>query len=162
VPRILIADDSELSRKSLKNIFSRHNEWTLCGEAFDGHQAVLMAHELKPDLIILDVAMPMMDGLHAAIEILRAEPSVPIILYTLHNSAEIELGGKRIGARKVISKMDNSEVLVETIRELLEQTATVQEKTPAQTELPKLMLPDAELQSPVDPDGSPPAARATN
>jgi two-component system chemotaxis response regulator CheY len=158
MPKILIADDSELLRKSLKNIFSNHDGWNVCGEAANSRQAVLMAHQLKPDVIILDIAMPMMDGLHAAIEILKGEPSVPIILYTLHKSDQIELEGKKAGARSVISKGENSEVLVEAIRELLGQAValplSIGEKTPAEVDLPKQVLAEPDPQPLDGPDGS--------
>jgi len=72
-----------------------------------------MAHQLKPDLVIVDIAMPIMDGLHAAIEILKSEPYVPIILYTLHKSDQIRAGGEKGGRVGVISGED-SEVLVNT------------------------------------------------
>jgi DNA-binding NarL/FixJ family response regulator len=162
--KILIADDNELVRTSLKDIFSHHEGWNVCGEAANGRQAVLMADQLKPDLVILDIAMPMMDGLHAAIEILKGEPAVSIILYTLHKSDQIELEGKKAGARRVISKGENSKVLVEAIRELLGQSAALPapvEETLTGTDLPKQTLAEPE-QPPEDPAGSLQSGGATN
>lgn len=75
--RILIADDSLLTRTTLKELLQAHG-WDVCGEAADGVEAVRMALELKPDTVILDLAMPSMDGLTAAREISGALPTVPI------------------------------------------------------------------------------------
>jgi YesN/AraC family two-component response regulator len=71
--RILIADDSELVRKSLKALFADQADWQVCGEASDGQQAIQLAKQLKPDLLILYIAMPVLDGLHAAGEIVERE-----------------------------------------------------------------------------------------
>jgi DNA-binding NarL/FixJ family response regulator len=119
MPGILICDDSEHARKVLSRVLSIEHNWKICGEAKNGHQAVLMTDRLKPDLVILDVSMPILDGLHAAEEILKSTPRVPIILYTLHENAQLDFEAKRIGVRKVISKLEPIEILVEIIREQL-------------------------------------------
>ncbi len=116
--------------------------------------------------IILDIAMPMIDGLPPRSRFLKGEPSVPITLYTLHKSDQIELEGKNARARSVISKGENSEVLVETIRELLGQAAalslSIGDKIPAEVDLPKQMLAEPDRQPPDDPDGSAQTDGATN
>jgi DNA-binding NarL/FixJ family response regulator len=117
--KILIADDNEGIRKSLKALLSGREGWTLCGEATNGLEAVALADKSKPDLIVLDVAMPIMDGFHAAAEIVKKMPDVPIVLYTLHKSEQIELEGKKTGARRLISKLDDTQVLLDCIEELL-------------------------------------------
>jgi DNA-binding NarL/FixJ family response regulator len=66
MPRILIADDHEAVLRQLSSILAEQKNWSVCGQAANGRQAVLMAHQLKPDLIILDIGMPMLDGLSAA------------------------------------------------------------------------------------------------
>lgn len=123
--KILIADDSEQILELLAAILTSEGNWNVCGKAADGRQAVSLAQQVKPDLIILDVAMPVLDGLHAAVEILKTTPDVPIVLYTLHNSNQIELEGKRVGARRVLSKLEPTEVLVQAIRELLAESSTL-------------------------------------
>jgi CheY-like chemotaxis protein len=99
--RILIADDNAAMRASLGALLAGEG-WSVCGEAADGRQAVEMAAQLVPDLIILDLAMPVLDGLHAAVEILSADPTRPILLYTLHNSGVIEVKAKKAGIREVV------------------------------------------------------------
>jgi DNA-binding NarL/FixJ family response regulator len=77
--RILIADDSDLMQEHLTIALESHAGWTVCGNAANGVSAILKAHELKPDLIILDLVMPMLDGLRAADEIAKILPTVPIV-----------------------------------------------------------------------------------
>jgi len=118
MPGILIADDNQAMRASLRAILSREG-WQLCGEAMDGRQAVDLARELKPDLIILDLAMPVLDGLHAGAEIVKADPSRPVILYTLHASEPVALAAKKAGIREVISKTAELGALFACVKNLL-------------------------------------------
>jgi two-component system, chemotaxis family, chemotaxis protein CheY len=116
MPKILIADDSEVMRKIVRSLVSEVEGWAVCGEADNGQQAVLLAQELKPDLVVLDLAMPLLDGLHACAEILKLTPLVPIVLYTLHKTPELELEAKKAGAKAVVSKSDDPQVLVEALK----------------------------------------------
>ena len=118
--KILIADDSDISRASVRTILSKQIGWTICGEAVNGRNAVLMAHDLKPDLIIMDFSMPMLDGLQASKEILRAMPEVPIIVFTFHMTPQLNLEASRIGIRKVVSKSDGANALRSAVEALLE------------------------------------------
>jgi DNA-binding NarL/FixJ family response regulator len=144
--RILIADDNEMVRRSLKTILSEHADWAVCGEAKDGREAIDMPVQLKPDLILLDVAMPILNGLHACVEILKSMPLVPVVLYTLYKTDQMELEGKKAGARRVISKSENADVLIHCIEELL-PTATRVGPLPlslnTQTPLPTPLMPEA-------------------
>jgi len=117
--KILIADDSELIRASIRELLASRDGWIICGEACDGQQAVEMTEELKPDLIIVDLVMPRLTGLQAAAEILKKQPQVPILLYTMHQSNEMDLEAKKTGIRRVIAKSDSTEVLLRGIEELL-------------------------------------------
>ena len=82
--RILVADDSPLMRKLLCRAFHQHIYMEICAEAKDGAEAVRLAIEHKPDLVILDFAMPVMSGVEAGKQIRKLYPDVPIILFTLH------------------------------------------------------------------------------
>lgn|ERR1700751_4760051 len=119
--RILIADDSEMVRQSLKALFADHQDLQVCGEASDGSQAIELATQLKPDLLILDIAMPVLDGFHAAAEIVKREPTLPIIIYSLHESPQVELEAKKAGVRCVVSKSASPESLLKAIREVTAQ-----------------------------------------
>lgn len=128
--RILVADDSALIRKSLKLILSAHRDWVICGEASDGQEAVVMAKELKPDLIVLDLVMPVLNGLQASVEILQASPNIPIVIYTLHQNEQVELQSKQAGARRVVYKGDDATKLVLCVGELLGEADATQPVTP--------------------------------
>jgi DNA-binding NarL/FixJ family response regulator len=120
MPRILIADDSEHGRASLKALLLLCDGWTVCGEAVNGRQAVLMAADLKPDVVILDFSMPMLDGLQAAREILIATPNVPIILFTFHKTNQLDVEAARAGIRRVISKNDPLKALLGAVEASLD------------------------------------------
>lgn len=117
--KILIADDNESLRTALREVLSRQQGWTVCGEATNGRSAVSMALELKPDVIILDFLMPLMNGLAAAAEISKQAPELPIVLYTMHMSAQLEREAKRVGVKKVISKTDRFDDFISNLVEIL-------------------------------------------
>jgi DNA-binding NarL/FixJ family response regulator len=119
MPRILIADDSEITRKLLSATLGSHEGWTICGEAVNGRNAILMAHDLKPDLVVMDLVMPMLDGLQAAAEIAKSAPTVPIVLYSLQILPELEMEAKKYGVWALISKSSDRTLLIETIERLL-------------------------------------------
>ena len=83
-----------------------------------------MASHLKPDAIVLDFVMPMLNGMEAAREILKAMPGVPIVLYTLHKNPQLELDACELGIRKVISKGEDSNALIAILQELLASSET--------------------------------------
>src|SRR5712691_10146564 len=103
--RILIADDHDLMRCLIKREFEDHADW-VCIEAENGQQAVVKATELKPEIIILDLVMPVMDGLTAAREIVKILPAVHIVIHTIHFSEQIKCEAKKIGVREVLPKAD--------------------------------------------------------
>jgi len=101
--RILIVDDSDVTRRILGTIVrSRH--WTVCGEAEDGWSGVRKFHELKPDLVLLDLAMPDMDGIEAARLMTSSDPTVPIILFTILDLEGLETRAYKAGISAVVSK----------------------------------------------------------
>jgi len=116
--RILIADDNEVVRGRLSEFLAKHEGWEVCAAVGNGRDAVEKAVELKPSLIILDLAMPDLDGLSAAREIRKLLPSVPIVLFTLHKFATIDLEAKKAGVRYVVEKPD-TEALLRAVEELL-------------------------------------------
>lgn len=121
--RLLIADDNATGRRLLRALLETQEGWEVCGEAENGIEAIVRAAELKPDLIILDLAMPLMDGLHAAQEISAASPNLPIVLYTMHHFAGLDLEAKKVGIRKVISKTASGDALMLAIEEALNARA---------------------------------------
>jgi len=123
--RILIADDHESVLRGVRAMLEAHPGWEVCGEAANGYEALTKAIELRPDLIILDFAMPEVDGLKAADEISKLLPGVRIVLHTIYG-AGVVLEANRHGIFRVVEKA-KSGALVSAIEELfnanVEQTA---------------------------------------
>ena len=117
--RILIADGSDVVRKLLKLLIESRAGWTICGEAVDGEEALRKSRELKPDLIILDLAMSGLNDLLAAREISTVLPSVPILLHTVNNIPAVIAEAKKFGIRRVIGKGGDGDVLLNAIQEEL-------------------------------------------
>jgi DNA-binding NarL/FixJ family response regulator len=118
--RILIVDDNAVVRGLIGETLRGHEGWQVCAEVENGEQAVAKARELSPDLIILDLAMPVMDGLRATREITKILPSVPIVIYTLHYAEWVVREAKKAGARAVVSKSDATK-LVSVAEDLLQK-----------------------------------------
>jgi DNA-binding NarL/FixJ family response regulator len=117
--RILIADDDEAIRRLLQRLIETHGGWTVCAAARDGHEAVDKAVELQPDLIVLDLAMPEMNGLEAGKEISRHSPELPMLLFTVQQvSNELSSQARSAGFRGALSKHTGGEV-VDAIEVLL-------------------------------------------
>jgi len=113
--RILIADDHESMRMALRATVKLHPHWEVCGEATDGREAVAKAAELKPDLIVLDFKMPITNGIKASSEICMNMPTIPIVMYTLYKTAELQMAAKLVGIRQVVGKEDGAKHLVSAI-----------------------------------------------
>lgn len=113
--RILIADDHESMRMALRATVKLHPHWEVCGEATDGREVVAKAVELQPDLIILDFKMPIANGIKAGSEISSSTPNVPILMYTLYKTPELEVAARLVGIRQVVAKEDGARNLVSAI-----------------------------------------------
>ena len=123
--RILIADDRESMRIALRALIRMRPDWQICGEANDGREVVAKAAELQPDLVVLDFKMPLANGIKVGSEISRSMPSVPIVMYTLYITPELEMAAKLAGIRQVIGKEDGGKYLLSAIEsELLAQRTT--------------------------------------
>ena len=118
--RILIADDGQPVREVLRAFFEARTNYEVCGEASDGADAIDKARKLKPDLILLDLAMPMMNGAEAASVLHGMMPEVPIVLYTMYDEAFGKSLASAVGVSAVVSKPDGVGKLVDCVRGLLE------------------------------------------
>jgi DNA-binding NarL/FixJ family response regulator len=96
-----------------------HEGWEVCGEVSNGLEAIQSVATLKPDLVILDLAMPVMDGLRAAREISLAAPLLPIVMHTNHSSEAVEIEAKKNGVRWVLSKGEDANEFLRVIEGLL-------------------------------------------
>ena len=113
--RILIAEDRESMRTALKAVFVMRPNWVVCGEAQDAKEVVAKATELNPDLIVMDFKMHHSDGLTAASDILRLKPAIPIVMFTLYKTDELEAAAKMVGIRCVVGKEDGIRTLLRAI-----------------------------------------------
>lgn len=113
---VLIVDDHEAIRRELRRLFQSQPEFTVCGEAVDGADAISKAQQLSPDLVILDLAMPEMSGLEAAGALQCIIPDAPLFLLTAHYNRELELAALQSGIRAVFSKYDDLDGLISRAR----------------------------------------------
>src|ERR1700733_530799 len=116
--RILVADDKPLVRYGLRILVERHDDWIVCGEASDGLEAVEKAADLKPDVVLLDISMPKLDGLSAVPLIREKIPDSDIVILTLHESLDMARIAAKAGARAYVTKSSLSTALIPTIEAL--------------------------------------------
>lgn len=119
---ILIIDDNEVIRRMLRAVFEQQG-WEICGEAENGRDAINKAGDLNPDLILLDLAMPVMNGLEAAPALRRMMPAVPIILFTLHHNKALEREAWSAGVTAVVSKETSVNSLVNQAQDLVRKAS---------------------------------------
>lgn len=118
--RILIADDHELLRQGVRTMLEKEKDWQICGEATDGEDAVAKAAALRPDLVILDINMPVLNGLMAVRQILRNRPETKVLVFTVHDSDQTAKEIRAAGAHGYLSKSNASDDLLKVVRNLLE------------------------------------------
>jgi two-component system, chemotaxis family, chemotaxis protein CheY len=118
---ILVVDDSDITRKITRLFLEVQIGFEVCGEAVDGMDAIEKAKELKPDLILLDLAMPRMNGIEAASVIKGMMPRVSIVLFTMYKETVGNALASGVGIDAVFSKPDGGWKLVECVRTLLQR-----------------------------------------
>jgi DNA-binding NarL/FixJ family response regulator len=118
--RILVADGSDVVRRLLKLLIESRAGWAVCGEAANGPDAVRKSIELKPDAIVMDLAMEGLNGLLAAREISNSLPNVPILLHTVNNIPAVVAEAKKFGIRRVLGKGVDGDRLLSAIQEELD------------------------------------------
>ena len=119
--RILIADDHEVARKGIRSLLESHPGWEVCGEARDGREAVEMASRLRPDVVLLDIGMPNLNGLDAARQILSASRDARILILTMHDTEQVVREVLAAGARGFLLKSDAGRDLVQAVEALQHQ-----------------------------------------
>lgn len=117
---VLIVDDSAAIRQSLRNWFEQRGGWEICGEAENGAVAVEQVQALTPDVVILDLSMPVMNGLEAARKIASIAPKTAMILFTMHANPHLVKDAQNAGIRKVISKLDAPAKLLDSLESIVE------------------------------------------
>jgi DNA-binding NarL/FixJ family response regulator len=117
--RLLIVDDHEVFRRGLRALLEPSPEWQICGEAVDGVDAVQQCKTLKPDIVVLDVSMPRLNGLEAARLIIKENPEPQIVIITQHDSPQIRSAALEAGARAFVTKSAVGSELVSALRNLI-------------------------------------------
>ena len=115
MPKVIVVDDHAVIRRGVQGILSPFPEWELCGEAENGQEGVRLAETLKPEIIIMDVSMPGLNGLEATRIIHNILPDTKILLLTLHSSTELVRSAFRAGARGYVLKSDAEQELVRAL-----------------------------------------------
>jgi DNA-binding NarL/FixJ family response regulator len=116
--RILIADDHEVVRKGIKSVLEGHEGWQICGEAENGRDAVTKAQSLKPDIVILDVGMPVLNGLEATRQILKNRVSTKVLVLSVHETEQLVQQVLEAGAQGYLFKSDAGRDLVNAVDSL--------------------------------------------
>ena len=124
--RVLIADDHELVRRGLRSLLESRPGWEICGEAKDGMEAVEMTKALVPDLILLDITMPRLNGLDAARRIRKEVPQTQILILSQHDIEEMSASALEAGARAYVSKSDVAITLFSSMEAILRVRRTTE------------------------------------
>jgi len=116
---VLIVDDNEIIRRGLREFFAAEPDFDVCGEAENGREAIEKAQELHPDLIVLDLSMPVMNGIDAARVLRKLMPTLPLIIFSEYSDALSEAEARSAGVSALVSKSEHVSVLVAKARALL-------------------------------------------
>jgi DNA-binding NarL/FixJ family response regulator len=121
---ILIADDNRLLRSCIHQMLDQQSDFEVCGEAENGLQAIEMAERLRPDAVVLDLAMPVMNGLDAAREIRRSVPEARLVLFSGYAEELNDLEMRSAGFAAQVSKTENIATLIGKARDVLSDPAS--------------------------------------
>lgn len=131
-PRILIADDHPLVRQGIISVIEGNSTWHVCGEATDGRAALALAEKLRPNVVLMDITMPLLNGLDAARQIRKSCPATEVLMLSMHESEQLVRASLEAGARGYLLKTDTARLLVIAIESLLQHkpffTGTVSER----------------------------------
>ncbi len=116
---VLVVDDNALIRQALCELFKREADFEVCGEAENGREAIEKAQQLHPDLIVMDLSMPVMNGIEAARVLKGLMPTVPLIIFSEYSDVFSEKEARSAGVSALVSKSEHASVLVGKARALL-------------------------------------------
>jgi DNA-binding NarL/FixJ family response regulator len=123
VKTVLIAEDHALTRQALCSLFTSQEDFEVCADAEDGREAIEMAQVLRPDLIVLDLSMPVMNGIEAAHALRQLMPETPIIVFSEYSDVFSEREARSEGISALVSKTEPVSVLLDKARAALYSTA---------------------------------------
>jgi DNA-binding NarL/FixJ family response regulator len=113
--RILVVDDHAVVRRGVRSLLESHEGWEVCGEATNGRDAVEQSRQLRPDVVVMDLSLPELNGLDATRQILKDGPGIEVLVLTMHHSEELARDVLRAGARGYIMKSDADENLITAV-----------------------------------------------
>jgi DNA-binding NarL/FixJ family response regulator len=113
--RILVVDDHAVVRRGVRSLLESHEGWEVCGEATTGRDAVEQSRTLRPDVVVMDLSLPELNGLDATRQILKDGPGIEVLVLTMHHSEELARDVLRAGARGYILKSDADENLIAAV-----------------------------------------------
>ncbi|HXO15367.1 MAG TPA: response regulator transcription factor [Steroidobacteraceae bacterium] len=116
--RILIVDDHAVMRRGVRSLLESREGWEVCGEAATGREAVTESLRLRPDVVVMDVSLPELNGLDATRQILKAAPEIEVLVLTMHHSEELVRDVLKAGARGYLLKADADESLIAAVENL--------------------------------------------
>ena len=114
--KVLLADDHQIVRQGIKALLNAQADIEIIGEATDGHELMEMVERLCPDVVVTDIAMPVLNGIEAAGQIRRRFPSIEVIILSMHAASSYVVRSLRVGARGYILKSDDIQEVIEAIR----------------------------------------------
>jgi DNA-binding NarL/FixJ family response regulator len=129
--RILLADDHAVIRHGLRHLLEQRSGWTVCGEATSGREAVEMVGHLQPDVAVVDVAMPDLNGLEATRQIRRASPGTEVLIFTMHESERLVREVLAAGAKGYMLKSDAARSITAAVEALSEHRTFFNQKITA-------------------------------
>jgi DNA-binding NarL/FixJ family response regulator len=129
--RILVVDDHAVVRRGVRSLLESHEGWEVCGEATTGRDAVEQSRRLRPDVVVMDLSLPELNGLDATRQILKDAPNTEVLVLTMHHSEELAREVLQAGARGYVLKADADESLITAVDSLRQHkpflTSTVAE-----------------------------------
>jgi len=117
--RILVADDHEVVRQGVRAILQARPQWEICGEAGDGVEAIRLTHQLRPDVVVMDITMPNMSGLEASLEIAKLKLPSRVLIFTMHESNSLGPSVRKAGAQGYVVKSRAAHDLIDALDRLL-------------------------------------------
>jgi DNA-binding NarL/FixJ family response regulator len=119
VERILIVDDSPIIRRSLRTVLEQQPKWGVCGEAGNGREGIDKALQLNPDLVVIDLVMPVMNGIEASRALKKLVPATPLVMFTTFTDPYLTKDALAAGVDAVVPKSEGATTLVRSIQTLL-------------------------------------------
>ena len=123
--RILLVDDHDVVRRGLRTLLEGQPDFEVCGEARTGREAVLKSQELKPDVIVMDISMPELNGLDATLQIRKLVPQAKVVIISQHDSEELVRQMVAVGARAYVRKADSERELVGAVTSVFQHESFV-------------------------------------